>query len=72
MVWIGCPNCKGQAAYKYSVDFPVKRGFTDPSNDFVTCVGYRHAKMPNCCRRIRMNGARPQANNLYSSKLFLV
>jgi hypothetical protein len=37
-VWIGCPNCKGQAAYKYSVDIPVKRGFTNPSNYFVTCV----------------------------------
>ncbi len=45
MVWIGCPDCKGQAAYKYSVDFPVKHGFTNPSNHFVTCVGSNNNMM---------------------------
>jgi len=41
MVWIGCPNCKGtkdQSAYRYSVDLPVKNGFTNPSNHFIACV----------------------------------
>ncbi len=39
MIWVGCPNCKSKAIYKYSLDFPVKRGFTNPSNHFVSCVG---------------------------------
>ena len=44
MIWIGCPNCKesdgiSDGIYKYSIDVPIKNGFTNPSNHFTRCVG---------------------------------
>ncbi len=39
IIWIGCTNCKREATYTYSINFSVKRGFTNPSNHFVSCVG---------------------------------
>jgi hypothetical protein len=35
MIWVGCPNCKSGTFYRYSTDFPVKRGLTNPCNHFV-------------------------------------
>jgi hypothetical protein len=39
IIWVGCPNCKIEAIYKYSLDLSVKRGFTNPGNHLVSCVG---------------------------------
>ena len=44
MIWIGCPNCResdgiSDGIYKYSIDVPIKNGFTNPSNHFTRCVG---------------------------------
>jgi hypothetical protein len=39
MIWVGCPNSKSEAIYKYSLDFSVKCGFTNPGNHLDSCVG---------------------------------
>ena len=38
MIWVGCPNCKSKD-YKYSIDFSVTRGYTNPVNHFLSCAG---------------------------------
>jgi hypothetical protein len=40
MIWIGCPNCKkSDGIYKYSINVPIRNGFTNPPNHFTRCVG---------------------------------
>ncbi len=45
MIWVGCPNCKSGTLNTYSTNFPVKRGFTNPCNHFVRCVGNKNNMM---------------------------
>jgi hypothetical protein len=39
MIWVRCPLCKDRDIYRYSINFTVRHGFTNPSNHFPQCVG---------------------------------
>jgi hypothetical protein len=56
MIWVGCPNCKSEAIYKYSLDFSVMRGFTNPCNHLVSCVGSNDnmVKIVQACQNAKL------------------
>ncbi len=56
MIWVGCPNCKSEAIHKYSLDFSVKRGFTNSGNHLVSCVGSNNnmVKIVQACHNAKL------------------